>query len=178
MFAYCENSPNNGWDPTGKIVFGFFGVSFSGGFGVGGNCSSIVLKDDKGNAGAAVMGYYGGGTPNASAGINIISFSTADDIFEYTYGDSVVAGGSLGFVTIDIQLGTDTKGKPFWGITLSLSASVLPAELHSGFSYGMITELYEYQGKPVLSSKAPSDFREFTRSPNRGRHNQTQVLAA
>ena len=119
MFAYCNNNPVMGYDPTGTWVIGIMGGSVSGGFGVGGSIGVMTIFDGKGNVAEVVIGYYGGGTPNVGASIDFLTYSSAEDIFQFVYGYSICVGGSYEFASLDVCLGSDMDGNAFAGFTIS-----------------------------------------------------------
>ncbi len=147
MFAYCGNNPVMGYDPTGTWVIGIMGGSVSGGFGVGGSIGVMTIFDGKGNVAEVVIGYYGGGTPNVGASIDFLTYSSAEDIFQFVYGYSICVGGSYEFASLDVCLGSDMDGNAFAGFTISGGVSAAPAELHAGIGFAQITELIMYEGQ-------------------------------
>ena len=147
MFAYCNNNPVNGYDLNGNWVIGI-GYSGEADFGVGGSTGRLLLFDGEGNAVIIGTGYYGGGTPNLSAGVSGI-YSSADNVFEYVYSTSATTGGSLSLVGISTTIGSDSKGDLNSGFEVSLSASLAPAELHAGMNYSFLISIEKYHGKKV-----------------------------
>ena len=149
MFAYCNDNPTNCEDPFGYSVYGILGGTVSGGAGAGISTGVMTLWDSDGNCAIIITGYYGGGTPNVSANLDLFVYSNADNLFEYIYGRSISYGGALFFVSAGGSSGNDSKGDSFWSAGLSLGISALPAELHAGIGYTKLVEIVSYHRKAI-----------------------------
>ncbi len=79
------------------------GVSLSGAFAARVETQFLVVYDPKGNLGIMRTVVLGGGTPNAGVAITGFGAPFARDIFELE-GDSLVIGGSIGFLGMDMAV--------------------------------------------------------------------------
>ena len=158
MFAYCLDNPVNGVDKTGEDVYGI-GGSVSGGAGVGGGCSTVIIWDDKGNKAEIEIFSYGGGTPNMGMSVDFL-YSNADDIFEFIDSFSLTSGGSIPFLTINSIQGVTRTGKQIMGIIISPGISMIPAELHAYLGTIEIKDILYYKGTLVPDNVTSLFFRD------------------
>ncbi len=156
LYGYAAGNPVKWSDSTGQIVVGK-GVSGSAGFGGSGSVGGMLIMDDEGNMAIVSGGYLGASTPNAGfSGTRMIS--SASNIFEYAYGFSGTAGGSVLFGSGEVFMGIETDGSAFYGVVAGGGLSVLPVELHAGTSYTIMGSVLLYQWEPLPANVTLDDF--------------------